>query len=69
VHRPDPVALLEENNRARLPDLVPVRCGRMLTSPFASYAAPRWIVLYRGPKAILRTREIHLHAGGGARKG
>lgn len=33
--RPDPVAVLEENNRARLPDLVPVRYGRTLTSPFA----------------------------------
>ena len=27
--------MLEENNRPRLPDLVPVRYGRMLASPFA----------------------------------
>jgi uncharacterized protein (DUF2252 family) len=33
--RADPVGLLEENNRARLRDLVPVRYGRMLASPFA----------------------------------
>ena len=33
--RADPVTVLEENNRPRLPDLVPVRYGRMLTSPFA----------------------------------
>jgi len=33
--RPDPVGLLEENNHPRLPDLVPVRYGRMLASPFA----------------------------------
>ena len=33
--RPDPVGMLEENNRPRLPDLVPVRYGRMLVSPFA----------------------------------
>ena len=33
--RPDPVGMLEENNRPRLPDLVPVRYGRMLASPFA----------------------------------
>jgi uncharacterized protein (DUF2252 family) len=33
--RPDPVDLLEENNRPRLPDLVPVRYARMLASPFA----------------------------------
>src|SRR5689334_24776281 len=35
VDRPDPVDLLEENNRPRVPDLVPVRYGRMLASPFA----------------------------------
>jgi uncharacterized protein (DUF2252 family) len=33
--RPDPLELLAENNRPRLPDLVPVRYGRMLASPFA----------------------------------
>jgi uncharacterized protein (DUF2252 family) len=35
ANRADPVTVLEENNRLRLPDLVPVRYGRMLTSPFA----------------------------------
>jgi uncharacterized protein (DUF2252 family) len=35
--RPDPVALLEEQNAAREPDLVPVRHGRMLVSPFTFY--------------------------------
>ena len=34
--RADPVDLLEENTRSRLPDLVPVRYGRMLSSPAAS---------------------------------
>lgn len=33
--RPDPVALLESQAPARLPDLVPLRYGRMLASPFA----------------------------------
>jgi hypothetical protein len=33
--RPDPLAMLEENNRLRLPDLIPVHYGRMLASPFA----------------------------------
>ena len=33
--RPDPLELLAKNNRPRLPDLVPVRYGRMLASPFA----------------------------------
>jgi uncharacterized protein (DUF2252 family) len=35
--RPDPVGLLEEQNQAREPDLVPVRHGRMLVSPFTFY--------------------------------
>ncbi len=35
--RPDPVALLEEQNETREPDLVPVRHGRMMASPFTFY--------------------------------
>ncbi|WP_435736788.1 DUF2252 domain-containing protein [Cellulosimicrobium sp. PMB13] len=33
----DPVAILEEQNRDRLQELVPLRIGRMLESPFAFY--------------------------------
>ena len=36
-NRPDPVALLEEQDATREPDLVPVRHGRMLVSPFTFY--------------------------------
>ena len=35
--RPDPVSLLEEQDRTREPDLVPVRHGRMMVSPFTFY--------------------------------
>ena len=35
--RRDPVALLEEQDRARIPWLVPIRHGRMMVSPFAFY--------------------------------
>jgi uncharacterized protein (DUF2252 family) len=35
--RPDPVKLLEEQNTTREPDLVPVRHGRMMVSPFTFY--------------------------------
>jgi uncharacterized protein (DUF2252 family) len=35
--RRDPVALLEEQNTTREPDLVPVRHGRMVVSPFTFY--------------------------------
>ena len=37
VDRPDPVALLEEQNASREQDLVPVRHGRMLVSPFTFF--------------------------------
>jgi uncharacterized protein (DUF2252 family) len=35
--RPDPVALLEDQAKTRVPELVPVRWGRMLVSPFTYY--------------------------------
>jgi uncharacterized protein (DUF2252 family) len=35
--RPDPVALLEEQARTRVPELVPIRYGRMLVSPFTFF--------------------------------
>src|SRR5215471_18974993 len=35
--RLDPVDLLEEQAQTRVPELVPIRYGRMLTSPFAFY--------------------------------
>ena len=35
--RPDPVSLLERQAGARLPDLLPIRYGRMLASPFAFF--------------------------------
>ena len=35
--RPDPIALLEEQAASRVPELVPVRWGRMLVSPFSYY--------------------------------
>ena len=44
--RPDPVALLEEQNLTREQDLVPVRHGRMLVSPFT---------FYRGAARIMAT--------------
>ena len=37
ANRPDPVSLLEEQGRTRVPELVPLRYGRMLVSPFTFY--------------------------------
>jgi len=44
--RPDPVAMLEEQNVTREQDLVPVRHGRMAVSPFT---------FYRGAAKIMAT--------------
>ena len=44
--RPDPIALLEAQNVTREPDLVPVRHGRMMVSPFT---------FYRGAAKIMAT--------------
>jgi uncharacterized protein (DUF2252 family) len=35
--RPDPVDLLEQQSATRVPELVPIRYGRMLASPFTFY--------------------------------
>jgi uncharacterized protein (DUF2252 family) len=35
--RPDPVGLLEEQSKSRVPELVPIRYGRMMVSPFTYY--------------------------------
>ncbi len=35
--RPDPIALLEEQAESRVPELVPIRYGRMLVSPLTFY--------------------------------
>jgi hypothetical protein len=37
ANRPDPIDLLEEQAATRIPDLVPIRYGRMIGSPFAFY--------------------------------
>jgi uncharacterized protein (DUF2252 family) len=44
AHRHDPVALLQASDAERLPDLVPIRYGRMLQSPFA---------FFRGSAAVM----------------
>ncbi len=38
--RPDTVGLLEEQAATRVPELVPIRYGRMLVSPFTFYRGP-----------------------------
>ncbi len=43
-HRHDPIAILQKSDADRMPQLVPIRYGRMLQSPFA---------FYRGAAAVM----------------
>ena len=55
----DPVALLEEQATSRVPELVPIRYGRMLVSPFAFYRGGALIMaadLARTPNSGLRVQ-------------
>jgi uncharacterized protein (DUF2252 family) len=57
--RRDPVGLLEEQAVSRVPELVPIRYGRMLVSPFAFYRGGALIMaadLSRTPHSGLRTQ-------------
>ena len=51
--RRDPVGLLEEQAQHRLPDLVPIRYGRMLVSPFTFFRGAAYLMaadLADGPR-------------------
>ena len=57
--RPDPVSLLEEQGTSRVPELVPLRYGRMLVSPFTFYRGAALIMasdLAATPRSGLRTQ-------------
>src|SRR5215813_10725356 len=57
--RPDPVDILEEQARTRVPELVPVRYGRMAASPFAYFrgaAAPMAWDLAHTPTSGIRVQ-------------
>jgi hypothetical protein len=63
AERPDPVSILEKQNEARVPKLVPVRYARMLPSPFT---------FLHGSAAVmagdLSKTAGHGHAGRGLRR-
>jgi uncharacterized protein (DUF2252 family) len=42
--RPDPVGLLQEQGTSRVPELVPLRYGRMLVSPFTFYRGAAYLM-------------------------
>ena len=55
LDRPDPISLLEEENRTRVPELVPIRFGRMSLSPFA---------FLRGSAAVMANDLAHTPVSG-----
>jgi uncharacterized protein (DUF2252 family) len=44
AERPDPIALLEEQAASRVPELVPIRYGRMVASAFAFFRGAAYIM-------------------------
>ncbi|MBI1379046.1 MAG: DUF2252 domain-containing protein [Frankiales bacterium] len=57
--RPDPVELLRSQGATRVPELVPIRYGRMATTPFAFYRGAALVMasdLARTPTTGLRTQ-------------
>jgi uncharacterized protein (DUF2252 family) len=69
--RPDPVDLLEEQGASRVPELVPIRYGRMLVSPFTFYRGAAYLMasdLAQGPRTKIRVQlcgDAHLSNFGG----
>ena len=57
--RPDPVGIIEKQNATRVPELIPIRHGRMIVSPFTFYRGTAAIMaadLSRSPTTELRVQ-------------
>ena len=68
--RRDPIEVLTASNEGRMPELVPIRFGRMLQSPFAFFRGRRrsWRPTWRDPDSGLRVQacgDCHLLNFGG----
>jgi uncharacterized protein (DUF2252 family) len=69
--RPDPIALLEEQAKTRVPELLPIRYGRMAATPFAFFRGGAYIMasdLANTPTSGLRAQlcgDAHLSNFGG----
>lgn len=69
--RPDPVALLESQSATRIPELVPVRYGRMLVSPLTFYRGSALLMASdlaaqtRSPLQVQLCGDAHLSNFGG----
>ncbi len=71
VERPDPIALLEEQAASRVPELVPIRYGRMAASAFAFFRGAAYVMasdLASTPRSGLQAQlcgDAHLSNFGG----
>jgi uncharacterized protein (DUF2252 family) len=69
--RPDPIALLHEQAETRVQDLVPIRYGRMVDSPFTFYRGAAYVMasdLSESPASGIRVQlcgDAHLSNFGG----
>ena len=67
----DPIALLEEQARSRVPELVPIRYGRMLASPFAFFRGAATVMAHdladtpRAGLSVQLSGDAHLANFGG----
>ena len=55
TNRPDPIDLLEEQSVDRVQELVPIRYGRMMVSPFTFYRGAAYVMasdLATSPRSI-----------------
>ena len=70
-NRPDPLVLLEGSNKGRMPELIPIRWGRMLQSPFTFFRGAAAVMaadLAKTPSTGLRVQacgDCHLLNFGG----
>jgi uncharacterized protein (DUF2252 family) len=46
LDRPNPIDILEESNKGRVPELIPIRYGRMLADPFAFLRGSAAVMAY-----------------------
>lgn len=63
-NRRDPVDILNESNEGRLPELIPIRFGRMMASPFAFYRGSAAVMA--ADLATVRSSGIRVQACGDA---
>src|SRR5579864_1964612 len=71
ANRPDPIAVLRNSDRGRLPELLPIRYGRMRQSPFAFFRGSAAVMawdLSKTPATGIRTQacgDCHVSNFGG----